>query len=251
VRVNGGPERPARAPTSGTPGAPGTSADAALGRWHAKQLHYQDEGVVARYDAERFSGVHSSRATQRKWNAVVRALGDELARCTSFLDVPCGTGRFTARLAAAGKTFVCADLSHEMLAAATRAAEGTRGYAGAVRCDAARLPFADASFDAVLCVRFLFHVPRELRPGVLAELARVSRRRVIVDVRHRYAWTTWSKRVRARLAGRRSPHRYSLRELEHDFAAAGLRIVRRVWLAPGFSEKMVVAAERATPRASR
>lgn len=211
-------------------------------RWEKKQKHYQDERVVREYDARRFEGVFSARATERKWGAIVKALGDEFEGARDVLDVPCGTGRFASRLAESGKRFVQADLSAEMLASARSAASGKAR--GEVRADAARLPFADESFDVVLSVRFLFHVPRELRPAILREFARVARVGIVVDVRHKYAWTTWSKRVRARLAGKRSPQRYSLREIDEDFGAAGLEIVRRVWIAPGFSEKMVVFARR-------
>lgn len=213
-------------------------------RWERKQKHYQDASVVREYDARRFEGALTARSTEKKWGAVKKALGQEFESVRDVLDVPCGTGRFASRLAESGKRFVQADLSSEMLASAREVAGGKSR--GEVRADAARLPFADASFDVVLSIRFLFHVPRELRPAILREFARVARVGVVVDVRHKYAWTTWSKRLRAKLAGKRSPQRYSLNEIDQDFGAAGLEIVRRVWIAPGFSEKMVVFARRET-----
>ncbi len=42
------------------------------------------------------------------------------------------------------------------------------------------LPFEDASFDTVLCLDALEHIPRPDRPGVIAELARVSAKRLLV-----------------------------------------------------------------------
>lgn len=216
-----------------------------LERWREKQRFYQDARVVEGYDEARFRGVHSSRSTQRKWDAIRSALGAEFERCASVLDLPCGTGRFAAALSGARKRFVEADLSAPMLSAASRLAAGTPGFAGAVRCDVAQLPFADASFDLVLSIRFLFHVPRELRPALLAEMARVARCYVVVDVRHKYSWSSFTRRLRAKFTRRRVSHRYALREIEHDFAAAGLAIVSRKWIAPGFSEKMIVVARRA------
>lgn len=224
--------------------SPSDDGRAQHARWARKQRHYQDAEVVAGYDAARFTGLRSSRATRRKWKAITAALGSELERCASFLDLPCGTGRFSALLEGAGKRFVEADLSLSMLAAASRASFGSRGFAGSVCCDAARLPFADASFDVVLSVRFLFHVPRDLRPSILREMGRVARRYVLVDVRHAYAWSAWTRRWRARLTRARVPHRYTLRELDQDFAAAGLSILRKRWLTPLFSEKMIVLARR-------
>ncbi|MBI5362595.1 MAG: class I SAM-dependent methyltransferase [Planctomycetes bacterium] len=236
-----------------------------LERWRAKQAHYQDPHVAEEYDARRFSGAHSARSTARKWSAIRRALGDEFARCETFLDVPCGTGRFAEFLAVSGKRFVGADLSLPMLREARLATgspanaagtnsdrrEVTAGSAskpqgfGLVRGDAARLPFADGSFDVVLSIRFLFHVPRELRPAILREMARVARRCVVVDVRHKYTLGAWTRPLRARFTGKRVPYRASLAELEADFAAAGLVIARRAWMAPLLSEKLVVAAVRA------
>ena len=84
-------------------------------RWRAKAAHYQDPAVVARYDAERFSGPQGQRSTRAKWNAIRRGLGGEFERVGSVLDVPCGTGRFTELLLGAGKHVVNADRSRAML----------------------------------------------------------------------------------------------------------------------------------------
>lgn len=50
-----------------------------------------------------------------------------------------------------------------------------------VRADAEHLPFPDACFDAVIALDVLEHLPREGRPGLLRELARASRRAVLVS----------------------------------------------------------------------
>jgi 2-polyprenyl-3-methyl-5-hydroxy-6-metoxy-1,4-benzoquinol methylase len=42
------------------------------------------------------------------------------------------------------------------------------------------LPFCDASFDTVICLDVIEHIPAADRPGFVAELARVASRRVIV-----------------------------------------------------------------------
>jgi ubiquinone/menaquinone biosynthesis C-methylase UbiE len=219
-------------------------AKAARNRWRAKQAHYQDPAVVAAYEAQRFSGAHQRRSTLRKWRAIRRGLGEDFGGIASVLDLPCGTGRFTELLLDAGKRVVNADRSWAMLEAARRKA-GERP-ASHVHCDAARLPFADRSFDLVLSVRFLLHVPKDLRAEVMREMGRVSRRWVVVDVRHKYCLTTVGKRWRARIAGRELPSaRSSLAEIDEDVRRAGLRLVKRTWLSPGFSEKMLLFCERA------
>ena len=216
-------------------------------RWRRKQEHYQDPGVVASYDELRFGGRRGRRSTRRKWSAIRRTLGPELAGIGAVLDLPCGTGRFTELLLQGGRRVVSADRSLPMLRAAReRTGAGTQST---VCCDAERLPFADRSFDLVLSIRFLFHVPRGLRADILREMARVSRAWVVVDVRHRYSLATFSKRWRARLLGRAPPsRRSSLAEIDADLREAGLALRKRVWLAPGLSEKMLLFCEPAGVR---
>jgi SAM-dependent methyltransferase len=48
-----------------------------------------------------------------------------------------------------------------------------------VQGDVTKLPFADREFDVVVALDLLEHLPAELRPVALAELARVSRSRLI------------------------------------------------------------------------
>lgn len=233
--------------------APGTRSDVRLdperrSRWEAKKAHYQDEAVVESYDEERFRTAHERASTDKKWRAIQAAVGQRLPPGARVLDVPCGRGRFTRRILDAGYELVSADLSWPMLQAARATTERESGAERSgrwLRCDAERLPFADDTFDLVLSIRFLFHVPPELRASILREMARVSKRHVIVDVRHTYCLTTHGKRLRAWLTGRRPPSpRSTLAQIDRDLAVAGLVLERRVWLAPLLSEKMLVVATK-------
>lgn len=97
------------------------------------------------------------------------------------LDAACGTGRFSARLAARGHRVVGVDSSSAMLdVARTKVPEGVF-HVGTLD----DLPVPDASVDLVLCALALSHVP-DLVP-VMAEFARVVRpggHVVIDDVSH-------------------------------------------------------------------
>jgi demethylmenaquinone methyltransferase/2-methoxy-6-polyprenyl-1,4-benzoquinol methylase len=84
-----------------------------------------------------------------------------------LLDVGGGTGNYAAALRDEGWEPVVCDRSPDMLARA--AAKGLE----TVECDATALPFADASFDAVMCVSMLHHVDDRAR--ALAEQRRVLR----------------------------------------------------------------------------
>jgi ubiquinone/menaquinone biosynthesis C-methylase UbiE len=119
-------------------------------------------------------------AYDRRWRAYIDATIGAVAASLHvadgdrLLDVPCGTGALEDWLAREhpGVRVVGADASPAMLARA-KAKHGDR-YEW-VEADARRLPFADASFDQVVCANAFhcFDRPRE----VLAEFARVLKPR--------------------------------------------------------------------------
>jgi len=85
-----------------------------------------------------------------------------------ILDAGCGGGLVARELAAAGAEVVGVDRSLGSLGVARRAA-GARFRSAQGRLE--RLPFADASFDAVVAADVLEHLPD--LPAAVAELARV------------------------------------------------------------------------------
>jgi ubiquinone/menaquinone biosynthesis C-methylase UbiE len=101
--------------------------------------------------------------------AIRRAiLGSIKAKSPRLLDVGAGTGRIGAAFVAAGDDYVGVDLSFSMLGEFAQ-----RGTARLVQADGARLPFADAAFDAVMLIQ-VFGGMRRWR-DVLAEARRVLR----------------------------------------------------------------------------
>ena len=90
------------------------------------------------------------------------------------LDVACGSGRTTLRVARKTGCAVHGIDMHAAAIAEARAAaeqEGLTARAQFEQGDAAkRLPFDDATFDALICIDAINHLPN--RPAVLAEWAR-------------------------------------------------------------------------------
>ncbi len=87
----------------------------------------------------------------------------------TLLDVGCGAGFLTNRMAQEGFQVTGVDLSPESLKVATR--YDTTHTVNYVTADACHLPFPDASFEVVTTLDFLEHVPNPA--DVVKECARV------------------------------------------------------------------------------
>lgn len=76
---------------------------------------------------------------------------------------------------------------------------GLEGMAGAnfkpVKADARALPFADGSFDVVVCSDMLEHVPAPERKGVIKELWRVARRKVYLGFPIKETYGPWETKI--------------------------------------------------------
>jgi ubiquinone/menaquinone biosynthesis C-methylase UbiE len=212
------------------------------------RTHYQDVTVVESYDSWRYEARRGRRRNARDLEAIGRAL-DEAARrghpVRTALDLPCGTGRLVPFFRDRAIRGFGADISLAMMSHARR----KHGSALPVlRCEASAIPLPDASVDAVLAIRFFFHLDHPTRLEVLREMHRVSRRWLVLDFRHRYnlRWLSW--RVRRRLGLMREiPHRFTREGLDEELRQAGLRLIsaassRRYfgWL----SDKWIVLAEK-------
>jgi ubiquinone/menaquinone biosynthesis C-methylase UbiE len=117
----------------------------------------------------------------------------------SALDVGSGSGDLAAALrevldrrGMAGRV-VALDRDPTAVALARRSP-----HLAVVRGDALRLPFADRSIDVVTAIKFAHHFSGDALARLLAEMARVARRRVIVlDIRRHWlaywGFVAWSR----------------------------------------------------------
>ncbi len=147
------------------------------------QEWYQADDVAEAYEDKRFSG-GGRLIDDREKRAVLDAIGP--IEDKEILEIACGTGRFTAMLAAEGANVVGLDISTPMLQQGRQKADEL-GVSGVelMRGDAGRLPFPDNHFDTVFAMRF-FHLadtPRDF----LREMRRVSREQVFFDTFNRFS----------------------------------------------------------------
>lgn len=162
-----------------------------------------------------------ARRSPARHRAEMRVLDRALGRLPpglDILDAPAGTGRVSRHLEAVGHRVVSADISPAMLRAETVDA------GRALVADVLRLPFPDASFEAVLCMRFLYHLEGAgARARLLEEAARVSRKYVLVSLRHPVSLHAATRRFKAALRGRfRENRATSIRRLAREASRFGL-----------------------------
>jgi ubiquinone/menaquinone biosynthesis C-methylase UbiE len=144
-------------------------------------------------------------------------LGDDASRGGRFLDVGAGTGATGSWLADHGDLVSC-----DFMALALDLNREQHAAMGFVSADVQRLPYADASFDIVLCVTVLCHqsIPR---PQVAVdELARVVRPGGLVCL-----WEPGVRRLwRAHDRETHSARRFARSDLSNMLEAAGLTVER-------------------------
>ena len=144
---------------------------------HYSYTVYADPETARRFDALRFGGPIGELVAEGQGRVLLEFAG--LRDGASVLDVGTGTGRAALMLAAAGARVTGVDASIEMLRVAKARADEHGAAVTFTPGDAHALPFADRSFDVVVCLRVLMHTPGWRR--CMAELCRVTRTRVVLD----------------------------------------------------------------------
>lgn len=195
-----------------------------------------------RYERRRYGSVVRRVNLRRVIRCIVRGLAGVKTGAV-VLDAPCGTGILHDALEAQGFRVVGADISTAMLDVARL--RGARP--GWVKADLEQPPFRPASLDAVVCNRFLMHLPSVTRVAVLRALASITSGPLVVTVCHPYTVKTALRALRRLVGGRakRSP-RLSRAELQAEVEAAGLRLARVIPVTPLLSEIWVAVLERPT-----
>jgi ubiquinone/menaquinone biosynthesis C-methylase UbiE len=146
--------------------------------YYRQNFHFQTGGwftedSARRYDTQveaLFAGA-AGAMRRRALSLLASAWRTRDHRGLAVADLACGSGAFLRDLSA---TFPRARLMGVDLSAAYLAEARRRsGVSALIQANAERLPFADASLDAITCV-YLFHeLPPRVRPVIAAEIARV------------------------------------------------------------------------------
>jgi SAM-dependent methyltransferase len=205
---------------------------------------YRGCEVAARYDRRRYGGFGGGLRAFFVARAVRRALGRAGVRRGVVLDVACGTGVAARASIGSELQWIGIDISEGMLRVA-RARFRDRRHAW-VRADLEHPPFrASARIDAIVCLRFLAHLPVTRWPAVLTTLAGLTAGPIIIGLPMRRSSKHWWRAFK-RGMGLRAKRRpvFEQAAVAATLRAAGLAFRHRLWQSP-FTDTGLVVAWRA------
>lgn len=204
---------------------------------------YQSLDVASAYDQIRFSNQKGKLTDKLEKKAIEKALKTTTISNGLVLDVPCGTGRMTELFLEKGFNVVAADISDAMMAHAIKRNDHFGHKVKFTKADVEKLNFEDNSFDVVLTIRLMHHIPPELHLVVLRELWRVTRRWVIITFSNKYSLQNIRRDLFSIFT--KAP-RYSISPtlFRQEVDQAGFDIIEYNHLLPLFSETVTVLLEK-------
>jgi len=134
-------------------------------------------------------------STRREYQILRRLLGQQ-GHCKTMLEIPCGGGRISSRLAPATDLLIEADIG---LGQVLYGMSQTKLKIPQVwmTASAFHIPLRDNSVDAAVCIRLSHHLPTfKQRENLLAELLRVARRYVVMTFFDYYSIKNMLRRLR-------------------------------------------------------
>ena len=208
---------------------------------------WKSRSVAEHYDGRRFTSLGGRLFDRAEKHAISACLdaAEQVSPVKEMLDLACGTGRISEFLAARGYQLTCGDISDEMLRVAKMRLES----AGAVNAtflnlDIYKIDQPDAHFDCVSAFRLFQHLTSEQRGRALREMARISRRFVLVNVMHTSTYYEVVRKLRRALGRYATRYTSSQEETDRELNFAGLRIVRSIFTQPGFNGNRVLLLEK-------
>ncbi len=201
---------------------------------------YQSSSGAAAY-RRKYERSWTRRLSNRRELSIVDKALERAGTRGRALDCPCGAGRLTPTILKHAEHVLCADISAPMVEEA-RAALAPLEQAGVVSfavASADALPLEDDSIDTAVCHRLIHHMAEaEERAGVLAEMARVAARRVVLSFSDDSTWKGRSQRRRG-VSRRRSALMPD--DLFAEAAAHGLAPIGKPLRLNGFHSLVAIA----------
>ena len=208
---------------------------------------WQSQSVAEHYDARRFTSFGGRVYDSMEKRAIATCLraAQALSPIKSVLDLACGTGRISAFLATNGFRLTCGDISEEMLAVAKQRLHSAGiDDASFLRVDIYATGQAAGSFDCVTAFRLFQHLTSDERARALREMARLSRRFVLVNVMFTSPYYETIRTLRRALGRYTTRYTSTQSQIDSEMQFAGLRIVESRFTQPGFNGDRVLLLEK-------
>ncbi len=193
------------------------------------QARFHERQKVERYrDGFRPGGKHAQ--THLNEQDALREVLAHVGRVDVAMDLPAGPGRLTSVLAECADKVVLADSSDVCLEVARQDNPDLAAEYVVTTAEDIRLP--DGAVDLIFCHRLLNHIDHpDLRARIFVELARVSRRYVIIscNTKRLRSWVRWRLKRLVGLADRAS-RPVTLPQFFAEVAAAGLNLTAKATL---------------------
>jgi len=143
---------------------------------------------IVREGYDRIAQLYHRRRIDRFWTVApdIEALSARIVPGSTILDVGCGTGYIASMLEDKGFKVTGIDISAKMLELATASAP----HSTFLKMDMKRLDFPRESFDCVLCLYSIIHVPRRYHLEILKGFHRVLKAKGLLAIH--MGWNKWA-----------------------------------------------------------
>jgi SAM-dependent methyltransferase len=200
---------------------------------------YQSPEYASRYmrayvRPRSLSDLYAMFIAWRERRTVEQALRSVASDLVLVLDLPAGTGKLAPIHERFAYRVIAGDASADMLRAGLGVWRKDHQLAGLVQSDVRRTGFRSGSVDCTVCLRLMHRLPAEIANEALRELARITKRFLIV-----------SARIEARAISsiRKAPRAHGVTPLDLDewhgrLASIGT-LQKTSFVAPGISQEVV------------
>lgn len=163
--------------------------------YSAKQAYQNVQSAITYEEREFYAGWLGWYRKRAETRAITRLTGIA-PKGSTFVDCPCGNGRWFETLAERATNIIGVDISEGMTHYARNRA-GSLPISVEIRLgDAEKLPLGDREVDYAFSYALMKHLPVPIQYRVIAEFARVSRKGVVCSfgILNSVSYALWSRR---------------------------------------------------------
>jgi len=210
--------------------------------YHVRQL-YQNKTYAAGYEKTRFKGFYGRF---RNWNTkrVISKLLRFTGREGFALDIPCGTGRLSHLILKSGYKWIGGDISLEMMMESRKRMNGFEESFSNIRLDAEAMAFKDDTIDCVFSIRFIYHIPVEIRYRMLQEMRRITKKWLIIDYNYPNRFKEMARRIGSLFGAKPIKRRISLQEISNELKDNGFSIHKAILASRFFSDNVLLLCSK-------